>query len=237
MQGVLSTSHALVVPIGRLKRLNAIIASPCFLSNAFLRGLQAVINTHGGCSMLIPLLKQKISFELSPQRLWSRSKWGHCMMQPSCCRQAIEMVCQLETEKRYENCSSQAAKASTRVTYPRCWETCGRAWGSPPSWRCGGMTGWCTKSFFIGCPIYLSTRKEELEVSDLVHFAPLINLCSLCEGQEGTHKRGSATTEAGEIWVLTKIIPDELSKMSKKSRIEGGRIHPGAPWKLLSPFT
>ena len=132
VQGVLSSSHALVIPIGRLKRLNAILVSPCFLSSPFLRGLQAVINTHGGYSISSPLLKQKISYELSPRWLCSRSKWGHW------CSQAV-VVTPLKwcVSSRPKNGMkivhlSQRKRACESLT-PRCWETCRRAWGGPPS--------------------------------------------------------------------------------------------------------
>ena len=70
-QGVLSSSHALVVPIGGLKLKIAIVPgnTPFLLSNSFLRGFQAIIDTNQK-TLSSPLLKHKISLQLSSRGLF-----------------------------------------------------------------------------------------------------------------------------------------------------------------------
>lgn len=70
-QGVLSSTQALVVPIGPLKVKIAIVPgnTPFLISNAFLRGIQAVVDTHHK-HLKSPLLKKSIPLELSPRGLF-----------------------------------------------------------------------------------------------------------------------------------------------------------------------
>ena len=70
-QGILSSEQALVVPIGVLKVKIAIVPgnTPFLISNAFLRGLQAVVDTHNQC-LRSPLLKQEVPLVLSPRGLF-----------------------------------------------------------------------------------------------------------------------------------------------------------------------
>ena len=70
-QGVLSSTQALVVPIGPLKVKIAIVPgnTPFLISNAFLRGIQAVVDTHHK-HLKSPLLKRSIPLELSPRGLF-----------------------------------------------------------------------------------------------------------------------------------------------------------------------
>ena len=70
-QGVLSSNQALVVPIGPLKVKIAIVPgnTPFLISNAFLRGIQAVVDTHHK-HLKSPLLEKNIPLELSPRGLF-----------------------------------------------------------------------------------------------------------------------------------------------------------------------
>ena len=70
-QGILSSEQALVVPIGALKVKIAIVPgnTPFLISNAFLRGLQAIVDTHDQC-LKSPLLKQVVPLVLSPRGLF-----------------------------------------------------------------------------------------------------------------------------------------------------------------------
>ena len=70
-QGVLSSTHALVVPIGSLKLKIAVVPgnTPFLLSNAFLRGFQAVIDTNQK-TMSSPMLTHKIPLQLSSRGLF-----------------------------------------------------------------------------------------------------------------------------------------------------------------------
>ena len=70
-QGVLSSNQALVVPIGPLKVKIAIVPgdTPFLISNAFLRGIQAVVDTHHK-HLKSPLREKNIPLELSPRGLF-----------------------------------------------------------------------------------------------------------------------------------------------------------------------
>ena len=70
-QGILSSQQALVVPIGPLKVKIAIVPgnTPFLISNAFLRGMQAIVDTHQK-HLKSPLLKQAVPLVLSPRGLF-----------------------------------------------------------------------------------------------------------------------------------------------------------------------
>lgn len=70
-QGILSSQQALVVPIGPLKVKIAIVPgnTPFLISNAFLRGLHAIVDTHQH-HLRSPLLKQAVPLVLSPRGLF-----------------------------------------------------------------------------------------------------------------------------------------------------------------------
>ena len=70
-QGVLSSSQALIVPIGQAKVKIAIVPgkTPFLISNSLLRGLQAVIDTHHRC-LRSPFLKQAVKLTLTPRGLF-----------------------------------------------------------------------------------------------------------------------------------------------------------------------
>ena len=70
-QGVLSSSQALVVPIGKAKVKIAIVPgkTPFLISNALLRGLQAVIDTHNQ-NLQSPFLKHPVKLSLTPRGLF-----------------------------------------------------------------------------------------------------------------------------------------------------------------------
>ena len=70
-QGVLSSSQALIVPIGKAKVKIAIVPgkTPFLISNALLRGLQAVIDTHNHC-LKSPFLHHPVKLSLTPRGLF-----------------------------------------------------------------------------------------------------------------------------------------------------------------------
>ena len=70
-QGILSSQPALVVPIGPLKVKIAIVPgnTPFLISNAFLRGMHAIVDTHQK-HLKSPLLKQAVPLVLSPRGLF-----------------------------------------------------------------------------------------------------------------------------------------------------------------------
>ena len=70
-QGALSSSQALVVPIGKARVKIAIVPgkTPFLISNALLRGLQAVIDTHHQ-NLRSPFLKHPVKLSLTPRGLF-----------------------------------------------------------------------------------------------------------------------------------------------------------------------
>ena len=67
-QGILSSEHALVLPIGELRVKVAIVPgnTPFLISNSFLRGMKAIIDTHQR-SLKSPLLCKPVPLQLSPR--------------------------------------------------------------------------------------------------------------------------------------------------------------------------
>lgn len=70
-QGVLCSEQALLVPVGQLVVKIAIVPgnTPFLISNSFLRGMQAIVDTHKA-RLISPLLNQSIELHLSPRGLF-----------------------------------------------------------------------------------------------------------------------------------------------------------------------
>ncbi len=100
-QGILSSTQALVVPIGPLKVKIAIVPgnTPFLISNAFLRGLQAVVDTHQK-HLKSPLLKEAIPLVLSPRGLFlmDLNEVIRAVRAPSP-GAVIETICHVDQEK------------------------------------------------------------------------------------------------------------------------------------------
>ena len=103
-QGILSSEQALVVPIGALKVKIAIVPgnTPFLISNAFLRGLQAVVDTHNQC-LRSPLLKQDVPLVLSPRGLLT------------VCHVVQKFVCKPESAQPSDSHESNESKVNQKI--------------------------------------------------------------------------------------------------------------------------
>ena len=70
-QGILSSEHALVLPVGELRVKIAIVPgnTPFLISNSFLRGMKAIIDTHNH-TLTSPVLCKPVKLQLSPRGLF-----------------------------------------------------------------------------------------------------------------------------------------------------------------------
>ena len=101
-QGILSSEHALVLPIGEVQVKIAIVPgnTPFLISNSFLRGIQAIIDTHHQ-TLSSPLLSQPVKLQLSPRGLFLLDMNDVIQAVPAARRSGrTSIVCMADSEKQ-----------------------------------------------------------------------------------------------------------------------------------------
>ena len=117
-QGVLSSTQALVVPIGPLKVKIAIVPgnTPFLISNAFLRGIQAIVDTQKQV-LRSPILKEEISLVLSPRGLFLMDLNEVIRAaKPPTAGGVIETICHMDQKPEAEVERSQACPGNVHGT-------------------------------------------------------------------------------------------------------------------------